>query len=35
MDNFILAAVTDDGTTISQHFGRAKYYEVVFVENRK
>ena len=35
MDNFILAAVTDDGTTISQHFGRAKYYEIVFVENKK
>lgn len=35
MDNFILAAVTDDGTTISQHFGRAKYYEIVFVKNKK
>jgi predicted Fe-Mo cluster-binding NifX family protein len=30
-----IAAVTDDGTTISQHFGRAKYYEVLFVENGK
>jgi predicted Fe-Mo cluster-binding NifX family protein len=30
-----IAAVTDDGTTISQHFGRAKFYEVVFVENGK
>lgn len=35
MDNLILAAVTDDGITISQHFGRAKYYEVIFVENNK
>jgi predicted Fe-Mo cluster-binding NifX family protein len=33
MDNVILAAVTDDGITISQHFGRAKYYEVLFIEN--
>lgn len=30
-----IAAVTDDGTTISQHFGRAKFYEVLFVENGK
>lgn len=28
-----IAAVTDDGVTISQHFGRAKYYEVLFVDN--
>lgn len=28
-----IAAVTDDGTTISQHFGRARFYEVLFVEN--
>lgn len=35
MDSYILAAVTDDGITISQHFGRAKYYEVLFVENGK
>ncbi len=28
-----IAAVTDDGLTISQHFGRAAYYEVLFVEN--
>jgi predicted Fe-Mo cluster-binding NifX family protein len=35
MNNFILAAVTDDGVTISQHFGRARYYEVLFVENNK
>lgn len=26
-----IAAVTSDGTTISQHFGRAPYYEVVEV----
>jgi len=30
-----IAAVTDDGTTISQHFGRAKFYEVLIVENGK
>lgn len=30
-----IAAVTDDGFTISQHFGRAAYYEVLFVENGK
>ena len=30
-----IAVVTDDGVTISQHFGRAKYYEVLFVENGK
>ncbi len=30
-----IAAVTDDGLTISQHFGRAKFYEVLFVENGK
>ena len=30
-----IAAVTDDGITISQHFGRAAYYEVLFVENGK
>jgi predicted Fe-Mo cluster-binding NifX family protein len=28
-----IAAITDDGTTISQHFGRAQYYLVVTVEN--
>ncbi|MGB9702363.1 MAG: NifB/NifX family molybdenum-iron cluster-binding protein [Candidatus Kapaibacteriota bacterium] len=28
-----IAAVTDDGITISQHFGRARYYEVITVEN--
>ena len=30
-----IAIATDDGITISQHFGRAKYYEVLFVENGK
>jgi predicted Fe-Mo cluster-binding NifX family protein len=28
-----IAAITDDGTTISQHFGRAPYYLVLTVEN--
>ena len=28
-----IAAITDDGETISQHFGRAGYYLVVTVEN--
>jgi predicted Fe-Mo cluster-binding NifX family protein len=28
-----IAAITDDGTTISQHFGRAPYYLVATVEN--
>jgi predicted Fe-Mo cluster-binding NifX family protein len=28
-----IAAVSDDGTTISQHFGRAPFYVVVSVEN--
>jgi predicted Fe-Mo cluster-binding NifX family protein len=30
-----IAAITDDGSTISQHFGRAAYYLVVTVENGK
>jgi predicted Fe-Mo cluster-binding NifX family protein len=30
-----IAAVTEDGVTISQHFGRAPYYAVVTVENGK
>lgn len=30
-----IAAITDDGKTISQHFGRAAYYMVVTVENEK
>lgn len=28
-----IAAITDDGTTISQHFGRASSYAVLTVEN--
>ena len=28
-----IAAITDDGNTISQHFGRAKHYLVATVEN--
>jgi len=27
-----IAAITDDGVTISQHFGRAPYYAVLTVE---
>ena len=30
-----IAAVTEDGVTISQHFGRAPYYLVVTVEDGK
>jgi predicted Fe-Mo cluster-binding NifX family protein len=30
-----IAAVTDDGKTISQHFGRAKYYTVLTIENEQ
>jgi predicted Fe-Mo cluster-binding NifX family protein len=28
-----IAAITDDGTTISQHFGRAPYYTVLTIED--
>jgi hypothetical protein len=28
-----IAAITDDGITISQHFGRAPYYMVLTIEN--
>lgn len=28
-----IAVITDDGTTISQHFGRAPYYLVATIEN--
>ncbi len=35
MENYKVAAVTDDGETISQHFGRAMYYEVLSIENGK
>jgi len=31
--NMKVAFVTDDGNTISPHFGRAQYFEVVTVEN--
>jgi predicted Fe-Mo cluster-binding NifX family protein len=31
--NLKIAAITEDGKTISQHFGRAPYYLVVTVEN--
>jgi predicted Fe-Mo cluster-binding NifX family protein len=30
-----IAVITDDGNTISQHFGRAQYYLVATVENGK
>lgn len=30
-----IAAITNDGKTISQHFGRAPYYMVVTIENGK
>jgi predicted Fe-Mo cluster-binding NifX family protein len=30
-----IAVVTDDGTTISQHFGRARYYAVLTVEGQQ
>jgi predicted Fe-Mo cluster-binding NifX family protein len=30
-----IAAVTEDGVNISQHFGRAPYYQVFTVENGK
>ncbi|MFH2038289.1 MAG: NifB/NifX family molybdenum-iron cluster-binding protein [Chloroflexota bacterium] len=33
--NIKIAAVSDDGETISQHFGRAKYYIVLSIENGK
>jgi len=31
--NIKVAAITDDGKTISQHFGRAAYYLVATIEN--
>jgi predicted Fe-Mo cluster-binding NifX family protein len=34
-DKMKIAVVTEDGTTISQHFGRAPYYVVVSVEDGK
>ena len=35
VSNIKVAAITDDGNTISQHFGRAAYYLVATVENGK
>ena len=34
-NNMKIAVVTDDGTTICQHFGRALYYTVVTIDNGK
>lgn len=31
-ENIKVALVTDDGATISPHFGRARYYEVITLE---
>jgi hypothetical protein len=28
-----IAVISDDGRTVSQHFGRARYYVVLTVEN--
>jgi predicted Fe-Mo cluster-binding NifX family protein len=30
-----IAVITDDGKTISKHFGRARYYQVVSIEEGK
>ena len=30
-----IAVVTDDGTAVSQHFGRARYYAVLAVEEQR
>jgi len=35
METYKVAAVSDDGETISQHFGRAMYYEVLSIEGGK
>ncbi len=35
VNNMKIAVVTDDGQTICQHFGRARFYTVVSVENGK
>jgi predicted Fe-Mo cluster-binding NifX family protein len=35
MNSYSIAVVTDDGINISQHFGRAKFFEVIFIENGK
>lgn len=34
-NNLKVAFVSDDGTTISPHFGRAKYYEVITIKDSK
>ena len=31
--NATIAFVTDDGSTISSHFGRALYYEIITLQN--
>jgi predicted Fe-Mo cluster-binding NifX family protein len=33
--NSTIAFVTDDGSTISSHFGRALYYEIITLQNGK
>jgi predicted Fe-Mo cluster-binding NifX family protein len=33
--NNTIAFVTDDGSTISSHFGRALYYEIITLQNGK
>ncbi len=33
--NSTIAFVTDDGTTISSHFGRAMYYEIISLKDGK
>jgi len=35
VQNMKIAIVTDDGQTICQHFGRARFYTVVTIENGK
>lgn len=33
MSSYSIAVVTDDGINVSQHFGRAKFFEVIYIEN--
>jgi predicted Fe-Mo cluster-binding NifX family protein len=33
--NAVIAIVTDDGTTVSSHFGRARFYEVITLTDGK
>ena len=35
MNNIKIAAVTNDGVTITGHFGMAQYYQVVLIEAGK